>query len=131
MFQKGHQRFGGKKKGTPNKKTKFVRDSITAIIERYFDDEQFQRDLQQMCAKDRALVMERFTAYVIPKLQATSVDMVNERKETIEDRLIALSASQELPGGGVQMAVMNCHVLPSDVPEAFQPDEDDDEEYAE
>lgn len=93
-FQKGN---GGRPKGSQNKKTAIMRTAMGEILGNYFNKNQFLDDLNAMEPKDRALVVERFTSYVLPKLQATTIDMAGSADTTIEDRLIALSSAPEQP----------------------------------
>lgn len=39
--------------------------------------------------------MEKFTAYVAPKLQTTTLDVATETKKTIEDKLVELAGDEE------------------------------------
>lgn len=90
----GH-RFGGRAKGTPNKATSTVRATIGKIIEDYFNSELFEKDLEKLSPKARVEVMEKFAAYTVPKLQATTLEATVEAKKTIEDKLAALAGEEE------------------------------------
>ena len=91
---KGIAKTGGRVAGTPNKVSAKVRSVIANAAENYFDSDLFQQDLASLEPKERIQAMEKFTAYIAPKLQATTLDVATETKKTIEDRLIAVS------GGG-------------------------------
>lgn len=88
---KGIAKTGGRVAGTPNKVSAKVRSVIANAAENYFDSDLFQQDLASLEPKERIQAMEKFTAYIAPKLQATTLDVATETKKTIEDRLIALS----------------------------------------
>lgn len=88
------KKTGGRKAGTPNKATAAVREIIGGVLDEYFSSKLFKQDLADMEPKDRVSAMEKLAAFAIPKLQATSLDVVSETKLTIEDRLISLSEEE-------------------------------------
>ena len=88
---KGIPKTGGRKLGTPNKTSSQVRGILAETTLEYYASEQFKKDISELDPKDRIQVMERFTKYVAPQLQSTTLDVATETKKTIEDRLIALS----------------------------------------
>lgn len=88
---KGIPKTGGRKPGTPNKLSAQVRGILAETTFNYYTSKKFQKDISLLDPKDRILVMERFTKYVAPQLQSTTLDVATETKKTIEDRLIALS----------------------------------------
>lgn len=77
--------------GTPNRISGAVRSVIAKVVDKYYNSEQFLADLAELDAKDRVAAMEKLTAYTVPKLQATTLDVMSETKQTIEDKLIELS----------------------------------------
>lgn len=91
---KGTPKTGGRVAGTPNKVSTKVRNILANIADDYYDSERFQKDLASLEPKERIQAMERFTSYIVPKLQATTLDVAAETKKTIEDKLL------ELSGGG-------------------------------
>lgn len=91
---KGIPKTGGRKPGTPNKISSQVREILSETTFDYYASKQFQKDLSMLDPKDRILAMERFTKYVAPQLQSTTLDVTTETKKTIEDRLIALSGDK-------------------------------------
>ena len=84
------KKTGGRTKGTPNKASSAVRGAITKMLDVYFTD-MFVQDIAVLDPKDRVAAMEKFAAYVAPKMQATTLDLTEESKKTIEDRLAELS----------------------------------------
>ena len=85
------KKTGGRKAGTPNKTSGIVRQAIAQMLDNYFSSDTFMRDMADLDPKDRVNAMEKFAAYVAPKLQATTLDMSVESKKTIEDKLTELS----------------------------------------
>lgn len=89
------KKTGGRQLGTPNKTTGVVRSAIAKMLDDYFNSDTFAKDIAELEPKDRVAAMEKFAAYVSPKLQATTLDMVVENKKTIEDRLAELSDEED------------------------------------
>lgn len=89
------KKTGGRKAGTPNKVSAAVRGAIAKMLDDYFNSETFEQDIADLEPKERVAVMEKFAAYVSPKLQATTLDMTVENKKTIEDKLSELSDNEE------------------------------------
>ena len=89
------KKTGGRAAGTPNRVTGAVRASIAKMIDGYFGSKQFMDDIAELEPRDRVAAMEKFTAYIAPKLQSTTLDMSVEGKMTIEDRLRELSGEDE------------------------------------
>lgn len=89
------KKTGGRQAGTPNKVPSVVRGAIAKMLEEYFSSETFAHDIADLEPKERVAAMEKFSAYVCPKLQTTTLDMTVENKKTIEDRLAELSEDEE------------------------------------
>lgn len=89
------KKTGGRVAGTPNKTSAAVRNAIAEMLDGYFNSETFAQDIAELEPKDRVAAMEKFAAYVSPKLQATSLDMSVESKKTIEDRLAELAGEDD------------------------------------
>ena len=81
--------------GTPNKTSAVVRGAIAKMLDGYFNSETFAQDIAELDPKDRFAAMEKFAAYVAPKLQTTTLDVASETKKTIEDKLVELSGDDE------------------------------------
>ena len=81
--------------GTPNKTSAVVRGAIAKMLDGYFNSETFAQDIAELDPKDRVAAMEKFAAYVAPKLQTTTLDVASETKKTIEDKLVELSEDEE------------------------------------
>ena len=86
---------GGRVAGTPNKVSSRVRGAIAKMLDEYFNSDIFVKDIADLDPKDRVAAMEKFTAYVAPKLQTTTLDVATETKKTIEDKLVELAGDEE------------------------------------
>lgn len=89
------KKTGGRVAGTPNKTSAVVRAAIAKMLDEYFNSEIFAQDIAGLDPKDRVVAMEKFAAYVAPKLQTTTLDVASETKKTIEDKLVELSGDEE------------------------------------
>lgn len=89
------KKTGGRVAGTPNKTSAVVRGAIAKMLDEYFNSETFARDIEGLDPKDRVAAMEKFAAYVAPKLQTTTLDVASEMKKTIEDKLVELSGDDD------------------------------------
>lgn len=65
------------------------------MLDEYFNSDIFVKDIADLDPKDRVAAMEKFTAYVAPKLQTTTLDVAAETKKTIEDKLVELAGDEE------------------------------------
>lgn len=89
------KKTGGRVAGTPNKTSTVVRGAIAKMLDGYFNSETFAQDIAELDPKDRVAAMEKFAAYVAPKLQTTTLDVASETKKTIEDKLVELSGDDD------------------------------------
>jgi hypothetical protein len=84
------KKTGGRVKGTENKVTRFTREVLANIIDKYQSTGQLDADLLMLEPKDRLVIMERFMQYTLPKMQSVSVDVDGGSvTKTIEDKLRA------------------------------------------
>lgn len=88
------QKLGGRKKGSVNKITRTVRDILADVTSEYYNSEDFKADMKKLNARDRVAAMEKLTAYIVPKMQSTTIDATVAASKTIEDRLIELSQEE-------------------------------------
>lgn len=63
----------GRPKGKPNKITQDVRQWLSTVIDK--NRRQIERDLKALEPKDRLQMLEKLMQYVIPKQQATTVEI--------------------------------------------------------
>jgi hypothetical protein len=78
---------GGRKKGTPNKDTREIRDNFQTLIEGNI--EQLQQDLKDMSAKDRVKAILDLARFVIPTLKA--VEQTTTQEHNIQPLIINLA----------------------------------------
>lgn len=87
LFEKGRAKTGGRKKGTPNKvDIQKVRQTLAGIIDDYVQN-QLVKDLAEMDAKDRAMVLDRYNQYVMPKYQSVESQITVDGTKSVEDEL--------------------------------------------
>lgn len=74
------KKFGGRKKGTPNKDTKKLRERIDKLLEENWDE--VLKDLQELNHKERVEVYLKFLEYSLPKLsRADNSHLVDHKGE--------------------------------------------------
>ena len=95
LFEKGRAKTGGRVKGTPNKYHKFGKDFIQNTIDEYVESGNFAADLQALQPRERIDALSKLVGYIMPKLQASSVDISMEKVKTIEDTLVFLAEENE------------------------------------
>lgn len=73
-MEKGHTNNpNGRPKGKPNKVTGDVRRWLVELIDG--NRAQIKKDLKALSPKDRLLVLEKLMQYVVPKQQATTLEV--------------------------------------------------------
>jgi hypothetical protein len=85
----GQKKYGGRKKGTPNKVTQITRTLLNEMA--YDMREQIREDLAALEPADRVKVFIKLCEFLVSKPQTVSLDLMTERKITIEDQLLKLS----------------------------------------
>ncbi len=88
-------RYGGRKKGTPNKVTQTMREKIKDILDNYVDSGLMDSDLQKVKPVERLMIAEKLMQYSIPKLQSVEAEISVEGQKTIEDTLVELSKAND------------------------------------
>lgn len=83
-------KLGGRTKGTPNKITKDVRQTISDFINHNIDN--LQNDFNKLEPKDKLLFLEKLLKYVIP----TKVDFNNNFGLGVDDIIIKRKDDDEL-----------------------------------
>lgn len=84
----------GRKKGTPNKVTIKLRESIKKFAEDNFDE--FVEDWRMIEEpKDRAEVYIKMCRYVVPTLQSVSFEDETAKKITIEEKMREMAQQAE------------------------------------
>jgi hypothetical protein len=69
----GSQKFGGRQKGTTNKITKELRERIKDFLENNF--EKIELDFSKLEPIQKVTVFSSYLKFVLPALQASSVDL--------------------------------------------------------
>ncbi|MHA1482482.1 MAG: hypothetical protein ACTSQA_03475 [Candidatus Heimdallarchaeaceae archaeon] len=66
------KKYGGRKKGTPNKLTKELRDLLKDIV--YHELENIEERLDELDEKERLDMIIKLMPYVFPKLSSQNAD---------------------------------------------------------
>ena len=67
------KKFGGRKKGTPNKVTKEIRSVLKDLI--YYELDQIEKQLNQLEPKERLEILIKLMAYALPKVEGVSYNL--------------------------------------------------------
>lgn len=84
-FEKGREKSGGRKAGTPNKATTDLKSKISALVDEQF--ETIQTDLESLDPKERVTAYLKFLEYVLPKQREQKIDLSTLTEEQIDDLL--------------------------------------------
>ena len=76
---------GGRQKGTPNKATANLKNTIHGIVERQF--ETLESDLEELDGRDKINFVLKLIEYVLPKQREQKINF-NEMTDTEIDTLI-------------------------------------------
>ena len=91
---KGHEKMGGREKGTPNKTTSEVREAYRMLVESH--QQHFALWLRQVARQDPYKAMDlmiRISEYFIPKLART--DMKHEFEDKVEGFKIEVKRNRD------------------------------------
>lgn len=81
------KKFGGRKKGTPNKTTKDLRSWLTAFLEN--KQQQIEKDWHKLTPSQRINLFERLLKFVLPTLQSAELKTDFEKlSDTDVDKLL-------------------------------------------
>lgn len=83
MFNKGHQKKGGRKAGTPNKATSDLKSRIATLLDQEFDT--ISNDLDLLEPKERVTAYIKLMEYVIPKQREQRIDLSTLSDEQLDD----------------------------------------------
>ena len=97
QYPKGHKKMGGRAKGTPNKKTTETKECIARMLNDYQTSGLMESDFIKLEPKDRMAIAERFMQYLMPKMQATSMDITPSGLSELDKRIAALGKEEEDP----------------------------------
>ena len=74
-FEPGHEKVGGRKKGTPNKTTASIRSRIQKLVDSEY--EAVLEDLKELSPKDRVNAFISMLEFVLPKLNRSEIEDVS------------------------------------------------------
>ena len=86
MFRKGHKKLGGRKKDTPNKITKPIRQAISFYLENNWND--FEVWMEEIDSPiEKAKIFISLLEFSTPKLQRTTIQETEKQKQIENDGL--------------------------------------------
>lgn len=86
----------GRKKGTPNKATKFGQEIIANLLGEYQDSGKMSADFEALEPKDRLLIAERLANYILPKRSAVDGNMsITDKANTLSETLSRLASEND------------------------------------
>ena len=74
-FQKGKEKTGGRKKGTPNKTTSSIRSRIQSLVDDEYDA--VLEDMKKLSPKDRVSAFISLLEFVLPKLNRSEIEDIS------------------------------------------------------
>lgn len=97
-FEPGHEKIGGRKKGTLNKKTASIRSRIEKLVDSEY--EAVLSDLKELSPKDRVNAFISMLEFVLPKLNRSEIEDVSFDVQdflslTKEERLQQIAALEK------------------------------------
>ncbi len=84
-FEKGHEKKGGRKAGTPNKATADIKAMIVTFVSENF--EAIAADIQDLEPKDRVNAFLKFLEYTVAKQRETKFDVSGMTDEQLDEVL--------------------------------------------
>lgn len=98
-FKEGHKKVGGRKKGTPNRTPKIVKDKFLEEMCDYVESGLFHQDLtnKNMEPADRLNIIVKVANFILPKQSAVTADVkvVTEEQQSLIDTLKQLADENE------------------------------------
>lgn len=73
QFEKGREKTGGRRAGTPNKASMDIKSRIASLIDRQFEN--VQADFEALEPKDRVTTYLKFLEYILPKQREQKIDL--------------------------------------------------------
>lgn len=85
------KKYGGRKKGVPNKVTSNLRDWLGKLIDK--NRLQIARDIKALEPKERLMILEKFMQYTAPKMQSvqTKIDFNQLSNGQLDDLIDELT----------------------------------------
>lgn len=82
QFEKGREKTGGRKPGTPNKSSTDIKSRIASLIDSQF--ELILSDLEMLEPKERVGAYLKFIEYVLPKQREQKIDLSTLTEEEVD-----------------------------------------------
>ena len=86
---KGLPRYGGRKKGTPNKTTKDLRERISIFLEDNFEDA--MKAWKKLEDKDKVKLYTDLIKFSVPTLQSVDLNATVKKEDEVEEDLKELA----------------------------------------
>ena len=83
---------GGRQKGTPNKATANLKNTIHGIVERQF--ETLESDLEELDGRDKINFVLKLIEYVLPKQRETKIDFSSLSNAEIDELIERLKTPE-------------------------------------
>ncbi|WP_128548798.1 hypothetical protein [Larkinella soli] len=84
-FKKGKPKTGGRKPGTPNKKTPLIKQRLVELTEEMFDT--FRENMERLKPEDQVSAYLKVLEYVVAKQRETKIDVSTLSDEEVEELL--------------------------------------------
>lgn|GEM_PF-490206 len=98
-FEKGRAKTGGRKKGTPNKTSKVVKDKFLEEICDYVESGLFHADMVDKTVSpiERLNIVAKLANYILPKQSSvdSTVNVTSDEHQSVLDRLNQLAQDNE------------------------------------
>lgn len=98
-FEKGRAKTGGRKKGTPNKTSKVVKDKFLEEICDYVESGMFHADMVDKTVSpiERLNIVAKLANYILPKQSSvdSTININDESQQSVLDRLNELAQENE------------------------------------
>lgn len=83
-FEKGHNKVGGRLKGTPNRVSTSFRDKVLMLLENQYP--QIEKDMKALSPEQRIEVWIKLMEFAIPKLQRSEATIENINTEEAAEK---------------------------------------------
>ncbi len=95
QFQKGHRKLGGRKKGTPNRRT--VELNLLTRMAPFMDGPGYARDLQRRISRGKAPHMESYLAQRLHGRPPDSLKLTGPNQKPLQ---ITIRVVHDVPSAG-------------------------------
>ena len=77
------KKYGGRKKGTPNKETAALRERVGKLLDDNWD--KIEKDLEEVTGKERLDIYTKLLEYALPKLSRVELEQDEEKERPVKD----------------------------------------------